>query len=365
MNDSVEYGRRKLSIVGGKVLDADAPGPVHGGIRLEYVRHDTSESESVVLFEALAIPATVTRDMHTSLCDTSAVAASPARYPSYGTLQTTESSGVMNVVINNTYSPINLFDEHVQSDLANLIETLQANDTDVRVVVFSSANKDFFLAHLDINYFLPGYVSTLPVNDPGNPNLLFLGALLWNITQLPQATIAVIEGRTRGIGNEFLMACDMRFASTSPAVLLAQLETSFGLNPGGGGGMYLSQLLGRGRAFEYVLASADVDARMAERVGWINRAFDSVPELHEYVRTLAVRIALFPAAGIAGTKQGINAVSRPSLDVFIRDAQNVIQRLAGTPAAQAYATKFIAATNNQSFGPLELDYGEKLVELYQ
>ncbi|KAJ7486705.1 ClpP/crotonase-like domain-containing protein [Mycena latifolia] len=289
-----------------------------------------------------------------------ALLASAARYPSYGTLQTTKSSGVLNVVINNTYSQINVFDYHVQSDLANLIETLQANDTDVRVVVFSSGNKDFFLAHIDINYFLPGFA-----NDPGIPNMIFPDAVLWNITQLPQATIAVIEGRARGIGNEFLMSCDMRFASTSPSVLLAQLETSFGANPGAGGGMYLSQLIGRGRAFEYVLSSADVDARTAERVGWVNRAFDTATELHTYVQTLAARIALFPAAGIAGTKQGINAVSRPPMDVFIRDAQDVILRLAATPVAQAFEEKFLAATHNQSIGALELYYGEELLKLYE
>jgi enoyl-CoA hydratase/carnithine racemase len=91
------------------------------------------------------------------------LSASAARYPSFGTIQTTKSSGVLNVVINNTYSSINLFDLHVQSDLANLIETLQANDTDVRVVVFSSANKEFFIGHIDIEYFLPGYgMSILP-----------------------------------------------------------------------------------------------------------------------------------------------------------------------------------------------------------
>ncbi|KAJ6526744.1 ClpP/crotonase-like domain-containing protein [Mycena capillaripes] len=188
-----------------------------------------------------------------------AVSASAARYPSYGTLQTTNSSGVMNVVINNTYSSINLFDEHVQSDLANLIETLQVNDTNIRVVVFSSGNPEFFIGHLDITSFLPGYVSKLPNLNPGNPDMLFLEGLLWNITELPQATIAVIEGRARGIGNEFLMSCDMRFASLSPSVFFAQLETSLGLNPGGGGGMYLSQLMGRERAFEYVLASKDID----------------------------------------------------------------------------------------------------------
>ncbi|KAJ7691458.1 hypothetical protein B0H17DRAFT_1201099 [Mycena rosella] len=96
--------------------------------------------------------------------------ASTARYPSYGTLQTTKSSGVLNVVINNTYSPVNLFDQYFQSDLANLIEALQGNDTDVRVVVFSSANKDFFLDHIDVNSFLPGYESSLPLFDPGIPN---------------------------------------------------------------------------------------------------------------------------------------------------------------------------------------------------
>ncbi|KAJ7655944.1 ClpP/crotonase-like domain-containing protein, partial [Mycena rosella] len=223
-----------------------------------------------------------------------ALLASAARYPFFGTLQMTNSSGVLNVVINNTYSPINLFDLHVQSDLANLIDTLQANDTDIRVVVFSSANTDFFLAHIDLNYFLPGYESPLPEFDPGLPDMSFPVALLWNITQLPQATIAVIEGRTRGIGNEFLMACDMRFASKSPSVLLAQFETSFGLNPGAGGEMYLAQLMGRGRAFEYTLASLDVDAVTAERIGWINRAFDTSGDLTAYVQALAARIALFP-----------------------------------------------------------------------
>ncbi|KAJ7171326.1 enoyl-CoA hydratase/isomerase family protein [Mycena filopes] len=285
-----------------------------------------------------------------------AVTVSAARYPSFGTLQTTNSSGVLNVVINNTYSEINLFDLHIQSDLADLIETLQEKDTDIRVVVFSSANPDFFLAHLD---------SPLPFFDPGIPNMTFAVALLWNITQLPQATIAVIEGRARAIGNEFLMSCDMRFATTSPSILLSQLETSFGINPGGGGGMYLAQQIGRGRTFEYVLASKDIDAVTAEKYGWINRAFATSAELAEYVQALAARIALFPAAGIAGTKAGINAASRPPMDVIVQYAQNVVGVLAQTPAAQNFIHKFLTATHNQSNGDLELNYGEELVSLYK
>ncbi|KAF7355931.1 hypothetical protein MVEN_00922200 [Mycena venus] len=251
-----------------------------------------------------------------------------ARYPSYGTLQTTKSDGVLNVVINNTYSTINLFDMHVQSDLANLIETLQANDTDVRVVVFSK--------------------SVLPLYDTGFPDMLFPVALLWNITQLPQATIAVVEGRTRGIGNEFLMSCDMRFASTSPLR----------------GAMYLSRLIGRGLTFEYVLSSADVDARTAARVGWVNAAFDTSRELHQYVQALAARIALFPAAGIVATKTGINAVTRPSRDVLVQDAQNVIAALVPTPPVQDAFKRFLQVTRNQSIGPMELNYGAEVRRLF-
>ncbi|KAJ7926244.1 ClpP/crotonase-like domain-containing protein [Mycena leptocephala] len=295
-----------------------------------------------------------------------AVSAFAARYPSFGTLKTTTSSeGVMNVVINNTYSTINLFDFHIQSDLANLIETLQANDTDVRVVVFSSGNPEFFFAHFDLNFFLPGYESPLPLFDPGLPKMGFPIALLWNITQLPQATIALIEGRARGIGNEFLMSCDMRFATTSPSVLLSQLETSLGANPGAGGAMYLSQLMGRGRAFEYVLASKDIDAVTAERYGWINRAFATSSELKDYVQKLAARIALFPPGAIVGVKQGINAVSRPPMDVIITDAQDVINALVATPASQQLLKKCVAVTNNQSVGELELNYGRDLESLFK
>ncbi|KAF8184526.1 ClpP/crotonase-like domain-containing protein [Mycena galopus ATCC 62051] len=161
------------------------------------------------------------------------------------------------------------------------------------------------------------------------------------------------------------MSCDMRFATTSPSVLLAQLETSFGVNPGAGGALYLAPLIGRGRTFEYVLASKDIDAATAAEYGWINRAFDTHAELIDYVDALAARIALFPAAGIIGTKQGINAVSRPPRETIIKDAQDVINVLSQTPFTQAYGTKFIEATHNQSIGELELNYGKELLTLYQ
>ncbi|KAJ7230911.1 ClpP/crotonase-like domain-containing protein [Mycena haematopus] len=291
------------------------------------------------------------------------VHASP--YPSFGTIHTTQSGGILNAVFNNTFSPINLFDYHIMADLGNLIAELQANDTDVRVVVFSSGNEDFFFPHIDSNSLLPGYVSPLPEFDPGNPKLAFPLGLLWNITQLPQATIAVIEGRTRGIGNEFILSCDMRFASTAPSVQFGQIELSLGRTTGAGGAMYLAHAIGRGRTFEYVLSAKNADAVTAAQIGWINQAFENSTELHGYVRELAARIALFPAQGIVATKKGINAVSRPPLDVLIQLAQDAYSELTQTPVGVELTDKFLEVTNNQSLGAVELNYGngDDVVEL--
>ncbi|KAF7310285.1 hypothetical protein MIND_00402500 [Mycena indigotica] len=297
----------------------------------------------------------------------STVAVLAARYPSFGTLQTQTSNGVMHVVINNTFSEINVLDYHLAFDLANLLERLQGNgtDSDVHAVVFSSANPKFFIAHVDINLFVTGFESPLPKFDPFNPDILFFDALMWNITTLPQATIAVIEGRARGIGNEFLMACDMRFALSSPNVLLSQTENSVGANPGAGGAMYLSNLIGHGRTFEYVLSATDVNADTAAQIGWVNRVFDTPHELHDYVDNLAARIALFPLPGIAGTKQGVNAISRPPRDVFVRDSQDVIISVTSTAEGQELLDAVLKATNNQSLGAFELDWPTEVVKLYQ
>lgn len=76
-------------------------------------------------------------------------------FPNFNTLtKSTPSPGVLSIVINNTYSDINLFDVHIMSDLHNLLTVLQ-NDTSTKVVVFSSANPDFFFAHIDLNALDP------------------------------------------------------------------------------------------------------------------------------------------------------------------------------------------------------------------
>jgi len=118
------------------------------------------------------------------------------------------------------------------------------------------------------------------------------------------------------VGSEFLLACDMRFASKENT-LLAQIEVGSGLFPGGGGTERLPQLVGRGRALEIILGSEDFDGETAERYGWVNRALPD-DELDAFVDKLARRIATFDRNPIAAAKGLVNEVSLPAADQFVK-----------------------------------------------
>src|SRR5262249_35234968 len=140
-----------------------------------------------------------------------------------------------------------------------------------------------------------------------------------------------IEGRVRGAGSEFVLACDMRFAARESAIF-GQPEVGFGLLPGAGGVQHLARLMGRGRALEAILGADDYDAQLAERYGWINRALPA-SELGAFVRSLAHGIAKFPAAALVAAKERVNATALPPAEDFRRDSDLFLQ-LARDPEAQ-------------------------------
>ncbi len=123
-------------------------------------------------------------------------------------------------------------------------------------------------------------------------------------------SIAKIRGRTRGIGNEFVLACDMRFASRQSAVF-GQPEIGVGLVPGGGALEWLPRLVGRSRALEIVLSGDDFDADIAERYGWVNRTLDD-GELDSFVDTLVGRLASFDRETLAAAKAQVNQFGTPT-----------------------------------------------------
>jgi enoyl-CoA hydratase/carnithine racemase len=156
------------------------------------------------------------------------------------------------------------------------------------------------------------------------------------LSSSPVVSIAKIRGRTRGIGNEFVLACDMRFASRQNA-LFGNPEVGGGVIPGGGALEWLPRLVGRSRALEIALTGDDFDADIAERYGWVNRTLDD-NDIDSFVDTLAARLASFDREVLAAAKAQINRFGMPTAAELQSSNDMIFSMLAG-PSAQARRPK--------------------------
>jgi enoyl-CoA hydratase/carnithine racemase len=204
------------------------------------------------------------------------------------------------------YPPFNILDATIFESLQDLLVRMNASQT-LRVIVFESAIPDFYLAHFDLTG-KTGNITTA-VGSSGLPILM---DTFVRLTKSPVVSIAKIRGCVRGGSSEFVLACDMRFASRENT-RLGQPEVGVGVHPGGGGTERLPHLVGRGRALEIILGANDFDGATAERYGYVNRALPDA-ELDSFVDDLARRIASFDRPAIAAAKRLVNEVSLPSAD---------------------------------------------------
>ena len=220
--------------------------------------------------------------------------------------------------------PINIFVPATIVELRALMTEIET-DPSVKVVVFQSGNPDFFVAHLDV------------AKAAERPDVLGLWRdFVLRLSSAPVVSIAKIRGRTRGIGNEFVLACDMRFASRQNA-LFGQPEVGVGLIPGGGALEWLPRLVGRSRALEIVLSADDFDADIAERYGWVNRTLDD-KDLDAFVETLVRRLASFDRETLAAAKAQINRFGRPAA-TELQSSNEMIFPMLALPDAQARRPK--------------------------
>src|SRR5580698_3307224 len=229
-------------------------------------------------------------------------------------------------------------------ELGALMTALES-DPSVKVVVFQSANPEFFIAHLDV------------AKAAERPEMLGLWRdFVLRLSSAPVVSIAKIRGRTRGIGNEFVLACDMRFASRKSA-LFGNPEVGVGLVPGGGALEWLPRLVGRSRALEIVLSGDDFDADVAERYGWVNRTLDD-DKLDSFVDALVRRLASFDRETLAAAKAQINRFGTPTA-AELQSSNDAFFRILASPGAQARRAK----VRNAGYGvrsDFELNFGRHL-----
>ena len=221
----------------------------------------------------------------------------------FTTLSTREDRHVLTVLMSNP--PVNLMDRAMLRDLRALADHLKS-DTDIRAVVFRSANPGFFICHADLKIFLKKRPAL-----PKSSRLNFIHTLFEDYRTLGKATIAVIEGRCNGAGTEFATSLDMQFVAIGRA-FIGQFEVALGALPGGTGTQRLPALMGRSRALELILGCDELDAKTAELYGLVNRAI-TPEDIGPFVDNLAHRIASFPLEAIALSKKAVDHGARRSV----------------------------------------------------
>ena len=250
------------------------------------------------------------------------------------------------VTINNP--PINIITLPLYAELDALTAELKA-DPELTVVVFKSADPDFFIAHFDVEAILQFPIDTEAQKDQ---ELNLFHVMCERVRTMDKVTIAQIEGRVGGGGSEFAASMDMRFG-VQGKTKINQMEIPLGILPGGTGTQRLPRLVGRGRAMEIVLGGDDLDAETAERWGYLNRIF-AANEIDGWVHNLAERIASFPVEAVRLGKESVNAAEKPLNEGMLEEAY-LFQRLLRTDGAQTNMRRYMEIGGQTREGELRVN----------
>ena len=253
-------------------------------------------------------------------------------YKGFKALKIRVDRGVAFVTIDNP--PMNVLDMTLLMEL-NKFGMKVARDDEVKVIVFDSADPDFFISHFDVNV-----LAIMPDIPPPKPKSLGgMHPMCEKYRTMSKVSIAKIEGVARGGGSEFLLSLDMRFGAIGK-VALGQPEIMVGIIPGGGSTQRLPRLLGRSRALEVILGGGDITSEVAELYGYINRALPP-EELTQFVEDLAYRIASFPKDSIALAKKSVlNAMEMPIKEGLLEE-NDLFNHSLALPAAKARMKLFL------------------------
>jgi 3-hydroxyacyl-CoA dehydrogenase/enoyl-CoA hydratase/3-hydroxybutyryl-CoA epimerase len=148
------------------------------------------------------------------------------------------------------------FKEHLQ----NLAKS------NYKAVVLISRKKRIFIAGADINE-----IKSLKTADDFYSAASGGQEIMNMLEDLPQLTIAAVNGACMGGGCELILACDYRIASNDKSTQIGLPEVKLGIIPGFGGCVRLPRVIGLQAALDIILAGKAVDSGKALRLGLVDK----------------------------------------------------------------------------------------------
>ncbi len=169
--------------------------------------------------------------------------------------------------------------------------------SDIRVVIITGAGEKAFSAGADLKERRT--LSDIQVKE----YIFTIRNLFSSIERLNKPVIAAINGLALGGGNELVLACDIRIASSKAS--MGQPETRLAIIPGAGGTQRLPRLIGRGKAKELIFTGRRVGAEEAFQIGLVNKICEPEQLINESKNMAALICEAGPVA-IEQAKYAIN-----------------------------------------------------------
>ena len=191
---------------------------------------------------------------------------------------------------------LNALNNETMYELRDCLADLE-KQKDVRVIILTGAGDKAFVAGADI-------AEMLQESAAEGRDLSYLGIETFTkLENMPQVTIAAVNGFALGGGCELTLSCDLRIASER--AVFGQPETGLGIIPGFGGTQRLSRLIGKGRAKELIFTCRKVKAEEAYQIGLVNKVVPA-EELMDEAYKMARRILKNSGFAIKMAKSVIN-----------------------------------------------------------
>ena len=203
-------------------------------------------------------------------------------------------NGVALLTINRPKS-LNALNSETLSELNTCLAELERN-TDVKVVILTGSGEKAFVAGADISEM----VNATPA-EGRTMGLLAKGAF-GRLENMPQVTIAAVNGYALGGGCEISMACDIRVASENAK--FGQPECGLGILPGFGGTQRLARIVGVSNAMELILTAKNINAQQAKEIGLVSHVYPP-EELMDKAMELAQAIAANAQVAVRQSKAAI------------------------------------------------------------
>ncbi|MDN3015142.1 enoyl-CoA hydratase-related protein [Paenibacillus sp. BSR1-1] len=237
------------------------------------------------------------------------------------------------VVTINRAEALNAFNYETLLELQRKVEDIRINP-EIRAVIFRGAGEKAFSVGADLKE------RKNLTDEQVKRNLYKINEVFNAIDQLPQPTVAAINGFAFGGGMELALACDFRIAAN--VAIMGLTETSLAIIPGAGGTQRLPRLIGQAKALELILTARRLTADEAFSYGLLTKVVEWKQLLSESIAFCSGLLANGPVAlqqAKFAIKNGMNTDLSTGLQIEQKAYEVTLPTEDRIEALQAFAEK--------------------------